>query len=166
MIKKTGGKINYSKIHKLFSRDIGSKQESKNFLSLILLQVFLSISPNPLSVAPSSPFIDIFSSLISPIGLLPVGFSGYLSHHSSVLPPFHHEIGLLGVFVLFRLIYMHLMWKRLDREPLINVEVTVSMILILSGCFCWKNRCLYRIQDIRNGKLKDLLHSQLITCTM
>ena len=32
--------------------------------------------------------------------------------------------------------------------------------------FCWKNTCLYRIQDIRSRKLIDLLHSQLITCTM
>ena len=31
---------------------------------------------------------------------------------------------------------------------------------------CWKNTCLYCIQDIRSEKLMDLLHSQLITCTM
>ena len=31
---------------------------------------------------------------------------------------------------------------------------------------CWKNIYLYRIQDIRNKKLTDLLYSQLITCTM
>ena len=30
----------------------------------------------------------------------------------------------------------------------------------------WKNTCLYRIQNIRSGKLTDLLYSQLITCTM
>ena len=32
--------------------------------------------------------------------------------------------------------------------------------------WCWKNTCLYCIQNIRSGKLTDLLHSQLITCTM
>ena len=31
---------------------------------------------------------------------------------------------------------------------------------------CWKNTCLYRIQDIRSRKLTDILHSQLITCTL
>ena len=31
---------------------------------------------------------------------------------------------------------------------------------------CWKNTYLYHIQNIRSGKLTDLLHSQLITCTM
>ena len=31
--------------------------------------------------------------------------------------------------------------------------------------FCWKNTCLYRIQDIRSRKLIDLLHLQLITFT-
>ena len=49
--------------------------------------------------------------------------------------PFHHEIGLWGLFALFRLIYMHLMWKRLGKKPFINAEVTASVILIFSGCF-------------------------------
>ena len=31
---------------------------------------------------------------------------------------------------------------------------------------CWNNTCFYRIQDIRSEKITDLLHSQLITCTM
>ena len=34
------------------------------------------------------------------------------------------------------------------------------------GFSCWKNICLYHIQNIRSGKLTDLLHSPLITCTM
>ena len=34
------------------------------------------------------------------------------------------------------------------------------------GFSCWENTCLYRIQNIRSGKLMDLLHSPLVTCTM
>ena len=118
--------MNYSKIHKLLSCGIRSKVESQKtwlysaypvFFSLILLHGFLLISPNPLFVAASSLFIGIFHSFISAVGLLTAGFLGYLSHHPLVLPPFHHEIGLLEVFVLFRLSYLHLMWKRLGRKP-------------------------------------------------
>ena len=32
--------------------------------------------------------------------------------------------------------------------------------------YCWKNTCLYRIQNICSEKLTDLLYSQLITCTI
>ena len=31
---------------------------------------------------------------------------------------------------------------------------------------CWKNTCLHHVQNICSGKITDLLHSQLITCTM
>ena len=40
-----------------------------------------------------------------------------------------------GLFALFRLSYTYLMWKRLSREPLINADVTTSVILILSEGF-------------------------------
>ena len=39
------------------------------------------------------------------------------------------------MFLLFRLSYTYLMWKRLGGEPLYNAEVAISMILILSGSF-------------------------------
>ena len=35
-----------------------------------------------------------------------------------------------------------------------------------SDTICRKNTCLYLIQNIHSEKLTDLLHSQLITCTM
>ena len=99
-----------------------------NSFSLVLLySLFLNISQPLLccSLLPLSPKLACFHS----------DFLGYLSHPPSILPYFHHEIRHLGVFTLFRLSYMHLMWKRLSREPLIYVELAVSVILILSWCF-------------------------------
>ena len=105
--------INYSKIHRLFSPNI---------------------SP-PLSITPPPPLYRHFFFLYLPSWPTSSWIFGILVASHSVLPPFHHEIGLLGVSTLFRLIYMHLMWKRLGREPLINAEVTAFAILILSGHF-------------------------------
>ena len=41
-----------------------------------------------------------------------------------------------------------------------------SHFSILPPFSCWINTCLYRIQDICNGKLTDLLFLQLIKCTI
>ena len=102
------------------------------FLSLFLLLVFSLCFLNPLSYCMSPPFIGTFPFLISPAGLLLTRFRGCLSHHPSALPFFHHETGLFGVFLLFKLVYKHLMWKRLGRGHLINAEVIGSVVLISS----------------------------------
>ena len=39
-------------------------------------------------------------------------------------------------------------------------------VLEIMPTMCWKNTCLYHVQNIRSLKLTNLLHSQLITCTM
>ena len=102
---------------------------------------FLSIFLNPPFVAASPLFISIFLSLISLAGLFlqlacPARFLGDI-----YLPfPWFSPVLILkqdfwGVSVLFRLSYMYLMRKRSSREPLINTEVTISVILIPSGNF-------------------------------
>ena len=47
----------------------------------------------------------------------------------------HSKVRLLGGVYTVQVSYLYLMWKRLGRESLINAEVTVSVILILSRCF-------------------------------
>ena len=73
------------------------------------------IPPAGLSLARS--FWDIFPS--------PIGFPSVLILKQD----------FWRVLVLFKLAYTHLMWQGLSGEPLINVEVTISVILILSGSF-------------------------------
>ena len=100
---------------------------SRFFLYLFLYLLFVAI--------PSS-FIGIFPFLIS-LARLPLAGSFW-----DIFPP---SIGFPGVLiikqyfwevsVLFRLSFMYLMWKRLGREALINVEVMTSMTLILLGGF-------------------------------
>ena len=46
-----------------------------------------------------------------------------------------------------------------------NMAFQLSAHLVGSPT-CWKNTCLYHIQNIRSRKLTNLLHLQLITCTM
>ena len=49
----------------------------------------------------------------------------------------------------------------------LNVSLDQVLMQIKNDLsMCWKNTCLYRIQNIHSEKLTDLLHSQLITCTM
>ena len=131
--------------HRFLSQGIGNQQGKKgnqkynltlslsySSLSLFFFNIFL----NRLSVVAFTPFISIYPSLISPTSLLLAIFFGDTCH---ILPWFSlifimkHDFW--GLFVLFRLSYVYLMWKRLGREPLINVEVTTSMIFILSGGF-------------------------------
>ena len=116
----------------------------KAFLSTQLLQFSLSCSSlsilsqffwTPLLCCTSPSFIGTFPFLLSLVDLLLAGFKGYLSNHPFVMPSFHHEIRLLEVSLVFRLVYKHLMWKRLGRKHLINAEVTASVILILSWHF-------------------------------
>ena len=115
--------------------------KTKNSKSYSASLFLISLSPlslffwNPLSCYTPYPFIGTFPLLISSASLLLAGFRGCLSYHPSVLLFFHHETGLLGVFLLSRLIYKHLMWKRLGREHLINAEVTSFMVLISLWCF-------------------------------
>ena len=45
-------------------------------------------------------------------------------------------------------------------------EFFQALLECSNSSLCWKNTCLYRIQNIRSKKSTDLLHSQLITCTM
>ena len=121
---------------------VGLKAKNSNIYSAITTFSFLLFSKssllifmNPLSCCTSPPFIGTFPFTLSLVGLFPTRFKGYLSYHLSTLPSFHHEIGLLGVSLLFRLVFRHLMWKRLGREPLINAEVTASVVLIISWYF-------------------------------
>ena len=93
---------------------------------------FLNTHPTPPSCCTSPPFIGTFPFFISPADLLLTRFRRCLSHHSFALPLFHHKTGILGVFLLFRVVYKHLMWKRLGKEHLINAKVTGSVVLISS----------------------------------
>ena len=79
--------------------------KTKNFKSYSAITIFsllffskssLSIFLNPFSCCTSPPFIGTFPFLLSSAGLLPARFRGYLSHHPSTLPSFHHEIRFLG----------------------------------------------------------------------
>ena len=71
---------------------------------------------------------------ISLAGPLLVGFLGDIHLFFPWFSPRSYlETRLLGVSLLFRLSYMYLIWKRLCREALINVKVTISVIFILSG---------------------------------
>ena len=94
------------------------------------LFLFLFLSDLSLIVSPP-PYIDKFSTFNLPAVLPPIGFSWILFLFFIGFPPFFYpETGLLGVFSLFRLFHMYLMWQRLGRVPLINAEVKISATLI------------------------------------
>lgn len=144
MIKKTGGMINYSKRHKLFSLGTGSKQKSINktwlYSSCVIFSLlfFLRFSPQYLLTplcCTLLPFCKHFFSLSPQLACSQMDFQDTCHIIPLFCLIFIMKLRLLGVFVLFKLIYIHLLWKRLGREPLINAEVASSVILILSKCF-------------------------------
>ena len=102
------------------------------FCSLFLSLFFLmpsSLLSSPLFYRPS-PF------LIPPAGLLLVGSFWDIFPSSIGFPSILIiKQDFWGVFVLFKLSYMYLMWQRLGGEPLTNAKVVVSVILILLGSF-------------------------------
>ena len=52
-------------------------------------------------------------------------------------PPLSWSSDFWGVFVLFRLSYMHSMWQGLGGNPLINAEVKIFNLLVSSRSFLW-----------------------------
>ena len=84
----------------------GVNNLSSTFFSKLTHQTFL----NPFSCCTSPPFIVIFPYPLFLAGLFLARFGGYLSHYPSVLPLFDHEIWLLKMFPLFRLVNQHLKW--------------------------------------------------------
>ena len=102
--------------------------------SPFFLNIYIYIILKQLPVPPPL-FIGMFSFLILLAGLFPTRFFGIFSHSLLVSPLSYLETGLLGGFVLFRLSHTYLIQQRLDREPLINVEVKISIILICLGDF-------------------------------
>ena len=55
------------------------------------------------------------------------------------------------MFLPFRLVYKHLIWKRLGREHLINVEVTGFVVLYLSVTFL--DASLMTVASLARGEL-------------
>ena len=52
-------------------------------------------------------------------------------------PPLSLNFDSWGMSVLLRLSYMHLMWHRLGKNPLINAEVRIFNLLVCSGSSLW-----------------------------
>ena len=139
LIKKVGLQMRRFMTHRFLSRGTrnqqGKKGNQKYNLSLSLW-VFFLIFFNPHFVVTFTPFISIFPSLISLASLLLARFFGDTCHILPWLSPiFIIKHDFWELFVLLKLFYVYLMWKRLGKEPLINVEVTTSVILILLGDF-------------------------------
>ena len=103
-------------------------------VSFFSCPLFVAIpSPTP---PPPTPFYRPSPSLIPPTGLPLVGSFWDIFPSSIGFPSILIiKQDFWGVFVLFRLSYMYLMWQRLSGEPLTNVEEAVSVILILLGSF-------------------------------
>ena len=92
-----------------------------------------------LSISVTS-FIGLFLALISTTVLLLAKLSGiffFTLSVSSPPPPLYLNSGSWGMSVLLRLSYMHLMWHRLGKNPLINAEVRIFNFLLCSGSFPW-----------------------------
>ena len=119
----------------LFSRGTRTLK-IKECLFFYFSSLFSSLFSHPLFRCHLLFFYRHSPYLILPTGL-PLTWSFWDISHSSIgfSPLLILKQDFWGVFVLFRLSYMHLMWKKLDREPLINAKVIVFVILILLGNF-------------------------------
>lgn len=117
---------------------LGFKKDShtSTYFSLSFFSFLFQHFSTPFSVAQSPPpFIGVSSSLILPTGLFLARFSRIFSPSLLVFPLSYLETRFLGVFILFRLSYTYLMRQMLGKEPLINAEVKISVILIYLGDF-------------------------------
>ena len=139
LIKKVGLQMRRFMTHIFLSWGTGNQQGKKGnqkYNLSLSLWVFFLIFFNPHFVVTFTPFISIFPSLISPTSLLLAKFFRDTCHILPWLSPiFIIKHDFWELFVLFKLFYVYLMWKRLGKEPLINVEVTTSVILVLLGGF-------------------------------
>ena len=126
-------------IETVFSRYKELNRKLKTLISFQLLQFSLSLSPfgfSPnLSEPPFTlhlpPFYRHFPLLYPQLAY----FQLVLGDTCHITFMFYHPFikgkkRLLGVSALFKLVYQHLMWKKLGKEHLINAEVTISIILI------------------------------------
>ena len=94
-----------------------------------------SFSLDPLPFAFLSSFIASVLSLMTTTVLLPAKDSGIFSLTLSVSsPPLFWNSDFWGLFVLFRLSYLYLMRKRLDKNPIINAKAKI----FLPSCMFWK----------------------------
>ena len=146
LIKKIGLQMRKFVTHRFLSRDTRNQQGKKGNQAYNLS---LSLSLSPLSLLDIfqpplcgilHPFYKHFSfSYLSNWPTPCQNFWRFLSHPLLVTSPiFIMKLDFWGYFVLFKLSYEYLMWKILGREPLINVKVTTSMILIfLGGWWSW-----------------------------
>ena len=101
----------------------------------LLLSLFLSHAPSFCHTPP--PFSYKLLHFLIPLAGLPLPESFWDIFPSPIGFPFILILkqDFWGVFVLFKLSYTYSMWQGLGGELLINAEVAVSMILILSGSF-------------------------------
>ena len=126
-------------IETVFSRYKELNRKLKTLISFQLLQFSLSLSPFDFSPNLSEPpftlhlppFYRNFPLLYPQLAY----FQLVLGDTCHITFMFYHPFikekkRLLGVSALFKLVYQHLMWKKLGKEHLINAEVTISMIII------------------------------------
>ena len=108
------------------------------------------------------PFITSILTLITTVVLLPERASGIFSLTlSDSSPPLSWNSNFWGSFVLFRLSYLYLMWQRLSKNPIINVEAKIFKLFACSRSFPWLQESLENHSGLSmhhtSGKLASYL---------
>ena len=107
-----------------------------DFSSLCSFFPLYFLDPPPF--ASPLPFITSILTLITTVVLLPDRASGIFSLTlSDSSPPLSWNSNFWGSFVLFRLSYLYLMWQRLSKNPIINVEAKIFNLFACSRSFPW-----------------------------
>ena len=91
---------------------------------------------DPLSFASPPSFIALILAFIITTVLLPARVLGIFSLTISVSsPPLSWNSNFWGLFVLFRLSYLYLMWQRLGKNPIINAGAKFFNLFACSRSF-------------------------------
>ena len=124
--------------------------------------LFLFLFQPPPSFASPLLFITSILALIITAVLLPSRVSGIfsltLSNSSS---PLSWNSNFWGLFVMFKLSYLYLMWQGLGKNPIINAEAKIFNLLACFRSFPWLQESLENHSGLSvhhtSGKLASYL---------